>query len=162
MISVLFVCLGNICRSPSGEAVFRALVEQQGLSDHFRIDSAGIIGWHAGEGADARMKRHAARRGYDLTSISRQVTAEDLRDFDYIIAMDDQNLRDLKRLDTTGEYGDKFYKMTDFCRSCTETVVPDPYYGGAEGFEKVLDLLEDACAGLLDHIRNRHDLPLST
>ncbi len=159
MISVLFVCLGNICRSPSGEAVFRKMVEQAGLAGNFRIDSAGIIGWHAGQGADKRMKKHAARRGYDLTSISRAVTPDDLASFDYIIAMDDQNLADLHSLDGNGVFRSKIFKMTDFCRHCTHTVVPDPYYGGPRGFEEVLDILEDACAGLLEHIKKDHELP---
>ncbi len=159
MISVLFVCLGNICRSPSGEAVFRKMVQEAGLEDDFHIDSAGILGWHAGQGADKRMKSHAIQRGYDLTSISRAVTPNDLENFDYIIAMDDQNLADLHSLDYGGIHRSRIFKMTDFCRECTHSVVPDPYYGGPQGFEEVLDILEDACAGLLERIKEDHELP---
>lgn len=149
---ILFVCLGNICRSPSAEAVMKALVEKAGLSSVFEIDSAGIIGVHEGENADSRMMAHAARRGYQLTSISRPVNKRDFTCFDLIVGMDDQNIHDLKKLLPHNILSHKIVKMTDFASDSKHTVVPDPYYGGAEGFELVLDLLEDACSGLIRHL----------
>ena len=141
-VRLLFVCLGNICRSPSAEAVMKKLVKDAGLGDRIEIDSAGITGYHEGDRADSRMRAHAARRGYSLDSISRPVRQWDFHDFDLIIGMDDQNITDLKR-------------MTEFSRNKLYDHVPDPYYSGAEGFELVLDLLEDACAGLLEYCKDR-------
>ncbi len=152
---ILFVCLGNICRSPSAEAVMKSLITQKGLQDRFEIDSAGITGFHAGEPADSRMKQHAIRRDYHLTSISRPVDAiKDLMYFDYIIGMDDQNIKDLNNLAKTEENKAKISKMTDYCTRFVHDSVPDPYYGGASGFELVLDLLEDACEGLINKLEN--------
>jgi protein-tyrosine phosphatase len=147
---VLFVCLGNICRSPTAEGVFQHLVDQAGAD--IEIDSAGTGGWHAGERADARMREHAAKRGYDLTSRARKVVREDYENFDLLVAMDDSNLRDLKRQDPQGRYTHKLVKMTDYCRHHRQREVPDPYYGGAQGFELVLDIIEDASQGLLDEL----------
>ena len=121
MKKILFVCLGNICRSSTAEGVMLHLIEEAGLEKEFVIDSAGILSYHQGELPDSRMRAHAARRGYQLVHRSRPVRTEDFYNFDLIIGMDDRNIDD----------------------------VPDPYYGGAEGFEYVLDVLEDACAGLL-------------
>lgn len=148
-LKLLFVCLGNICRSPSAEAVMKKLVEDAGVSDRIEVDSAGIIGYHEGEPADGRMRGHAARRGYRLDSISRPVRPSDFYDFDLIIGMDDRNVEDLKRMAPDLETADKIHQMTEFSRNKLYDYVPDPYYGGASGFELVLDLLEDACAGLL-------------
>ena len=156
MKEVLFICLGNICRSPSAEAVFRALIDKAGLANEISCDSAGMISYHAGEVADSRMQRHAIRRGYDLTSISRPFKAgSDFERFDYIVAMDHENRRDLVSHDPAGKYRDKIVMMTDYCRVHDDDVVPDPYYGGDAGFERVLDLLEDACAGLLAHMSGK-------
>ncbi len=152
MKKVLFVCLGNICRSPSAEAVMKSLIDQRNLSSRVSCDSAGTYGGHAGEPADARMRKHAALRGYDLTSRSRQITPSDLKEFDLIVGMDSQNIRDIKRLDREGAYSEKIVKMTDFCSRSADSEVPDPYYGGAAGFEHVLDLLEDSCEGLLSKV----------
>jgi len=150
---ILFVCLGNICRSPSAEAVMKALVEKRGLANQFEIDSAGTIGYHAGASADARMMRHAARRGYRLTSISRPVNPSfDFKHFDMIIGMDNQNIHDLKGMTSNDVYLHKISKMTDYSQLKAYDGVPDPYYGGDAGFELVLDILEDACEGLLNHL----------
>ncbi|WP_291861616.1 low molecular weight protein-tyrosine-phosphatase [Marinilabilia sp.] len=152
---ILFVCLGNICRSPSAEAVFKGYIEKEGLNDKFFIDSAGITDYHAGAPADARMQRHAIKRGYNLDSISRPVNpATDFREFDMIIGMDNQNMRDLEQLAAGTGAVTKIFKMTDFCSNCPHDEVPDPYYGGNDGFELVLDLLESACGGLLNFLIN--------
>ncbi len=152
MINILFVCMGNICRSPSAEAVMKFLVEKENLSDKVFIDSAGTIGYHAGEEADARMKAHASKRGYKLTSIARQFKLSDFEDFDYIVVMDRDNLRDILALDPSGKYRHKIFMMTDFSSNGYEEV-PDPYYGGPQGFENVLDILEDSSKGLLNKIK---------
>lgn len=156
MIRVLFVCLGNICRSPTAEAVMQAKIADAGLEDQISCDSAGTIGYHAGEAADSRMREHGSRRGYQLLSRSRKVTPEDFEDFDLIFAMDDDNQRDLLAL--AGPHGDKVRRIVDCCTRHRADAVPDPYYGGAAGFEQVLDLLEDACENLLDELRQSlHD-----
>ena len=141
------------CRSPTGEGVFKHFVHERGLNAHFMIDSAGTIGYHAGARADARMSEAAARRGYELHSIARQVTREDLVNFDLIVAMDADNLAHLEKL------GDglqaEIRMLGSFLPDVTSTddspSVPDPYYGGAAGFEEVLDMIESACEGILEH-----------
>ncbi|MBP5458086.1 MAG: low molecular weight phosphotyrosine protein phosphatase [Paludibacteraceae bacterium] len=155
MVKILFVCLGNICRSAAAEAVMKQLVEKKGLEKSVYVDSAGIIGYHQGEPADARMRRHAAVRGIDVTSISRQVRGSDFDDFDLIIGMDNSNIDDLKDRAMTLEQEQKIHKMTEFCRKYQDDYVPDPYYGGAAGFELVLDLLDDSCAGLLEYLEEK-------
>ncbi len=157
-IKVLFVCMGNICRSPSAEAVMQAYVDRAGLSRRVHIDSAGTIAYHAGEPADSRMQKHALQRGYDLRSISRQIRSEDFEDFDYIVAMDQENLHNMKPFNPHPNNETKVSLMTDYCSQANPGYVPDPYYGGAAGFEQVLDLLEDACEGLLQDIRDAHQL----
>ncbi|PIQ09381.1 MAG: protein tyrosine phosphatase [Ignavibacteriales bacterium CG18_big_fil_WC_8_21_14_2_50_31_20] len=152
MIKILFVCLGNICRSPSGEAVMNALIERNNLRDRIACDSAGTIAYHTGEPADARMQKHAIKRGYNLTSIARQIKLNDFERFNFIIAMDRDNYRNILALDVEGKYKDKVKLMMDFAIEHSDNDVPDPYYGGEQGFEYVLDLLEDACLGLLKHI----------
>lgn len=147
---VLFVCLGNICRSPSAEAVMKKMLADRKLD--LKIDSAGMIAFHAGDPADSRMKRHAVLRHYDLTSISRPFLDSDFVDFDLIIGMDDANVSDLKARASSEADLSKISKMTDYCSRFDNDEVPDPYYGGSDGFELVLDLLEDACTGLLDQI----------
>lgn len=149
---ILFVCLGNICRSPSAEAIFIKMLEDKGISNKFLIDSAGTSGWHNGDQADRRMQKHAIRRGYDLVSLSRKFYADsDFSDFDLIVGMDNDNIANLRALATNDEEYNKIVKMTDYCKSYSNfSEVPDPYFGGDAGFELVLDILEDACANLLD------------
>lgn len=153
--NLLFVCLGNICRSPSAEGVMKALVEQRNVAEQYYIDSAGTAAYHQGEPADARMRQHASRRGYDLTSVARKVKIEDFNDFDYIVAMDNDNYRNLMQMTTDKEQQSRVVKMVDFATEHQVDVVPDPYYGGEEGFEKVLDILEDATKGFLAHLQGR-------
>ncbi len=153
---ILFVCMGNICRSPSAEAVFNGIIKKEGIATKFDVDSAGTTGYHAGERADRRMQAHAIKRGYNLTSISRPVNPDtDFDYFDMIIGMDDYNMQNLRNMARNGADLDKLYKMTDFSKEFSYDEVPDPYYGGEEGFELVLDLLEDACDGLLEEVNNK-------
>jgi protein-tyrosine phosphatase len=150
-IKILFVCSGNICRSPAAEAVYRKLVELKGLENHFEIDSAGTGSWHVGEMADRRMKSHAKKRGYSIGSIARKINPYiDFDKFDLIVGMDNYNIRELKSIARKDGDLAKIYKMTDFARECNYSEIPDPYYGGGEGFELVLDLLENSCGGLLE------------
>ena len=145
---ILFVCLGNICRSPMAEGVFLEILQREGKEKQFEVDSAGLSGFHEGELADNRMRAHASRRGYRLTHRSRPVTKKDFDNFDFIIGMDEQNIKGLRNLADSPEKVGKIYRMTDFSQRMTEREVPDPYYGGEAGFEFVIDLLEDACEGL--------------
>jgi protein-tyrosine phosphatase len=149
---LLFVCLGNICRSPAAEGVLLHLLEQRGLQDHFVVDSAGTGGWHVGRPADRRMRAAAERRGIALPSRARQIQPVDLQRFDRILTMDDDNLQAVQAL--ARELGGRndlarIEPITSHCQRLQVREVPDPYYGGDEGFEQVLDLLEDACSGLL-------------
>lgn len=147
---ILFVCLGNICRSPAAEGIFRAIVEEHGDADRFEIDSAGIGNWHAGQLPDHRMRIHARRRGLELTHHARQVREADFDRFDLIIGMDAQNIADLRRLAPTPEAMAKIHAMSEWFGGIATRYdyVPDPYYEGAEGFELVLDLLQSACLQL--------------
>lgn len=166
---ILFICMGNICRSAAAEAVLKKAVEDKGLENEYFIDSAGIIGYHAGERADRRMIEAAYARGYRITSVSRQVRPEDFEKFDRIIAMDDSNVRGLKEVarQAASIYGhgrssaydfyiSKISKLTDFCTpgflqaNGMPTEVPDPYYGGAAGFQQVLDMLENSVISIIE------------
>jgi protein-tyrosine phosphatase len=145
--------MGNICRSPAAEGVFLHLVAEAGLEDCFTVDSAGTGGWHVGHRADRRMIAAAERRGIHLPSRARQIEAADLQRFDHILTMDADNLAAVQRLERQAPGGARISPLTDHCRRLRSPEVPDPYYGGEDGFERVLDLLEDACAGLLDNLR---------
>jgi len=156
-IKVLFVCLGNICRSPTAEGVFRALVEKKGLGDRIEIDSAGTSGWHQGELPDPRSREEALLHGVDLSDQrSRAVIPGDYTRFDYICAMDSSNLLELKRNCPSG-HGGRLYRLTDFAPELEIQDVPDPYYGGDDGFANVYRIVEVSANGLLAHIQ-AHDL----
>ncbi len=151
MFKVLFVCLGNICRSPTAHGVFQSLVNQRGLSDKFVIDSAGTAAWHEGKSPDSRSQKHAQQRSYDLSFIEgRQVVSNDFEQFDYILAMDRSNLENLQAL-CPEQY---LYKLKLFLvfSGCSEIEVPDPYFGGSAGFDHVLDLVEAAGEGFLAYL----------
>jgi protein-tyrosine phosphatase len=148
--SVLFVCLGNICRSQACEGVMRHLVAERGLDGEVAVDSAGTGDYHLGELADPRMRAAAASRGYRLTHRARQVEPEDFDRFDLILAMDGSNLRDLRRL--AGGRTDHVRLLSEFLPDGSPADVPDPYYGGEQGFERVLDLVEEACPEVLDRL----------
>lgn len=152
---ILFVCMGNICRSPTAEGVTRVLAERMGLADAFEFDSAGTHGYHIGEPPDARTRKAAAQRGYDLTALkARQVNGYDFVRFDRILAMDRDNLA-LLRQACPVDHQDKLALFLEFGAAAGTDEVPDPYYGGPEGFERVLDLIETAAAGLLARLSRR-------
>ena len=155
LIRVLFVCMGNICRSPTAEGVFFRQVEAAGLGDRIEVDSAGTIDYHVGDPPDPRAVQAAARRSVDISKLrARQVGKRDFAQFHYLLAMDQDNLRYLRRICPAG-YQDRLHLLLDFA-SVDEAEVPDPYFGGALGFEHVLDLLEDGARGLLQDIRRKH------
>ena len=149
---VVFVCTGNICRSPTAHAVLRQRIAERGLGDRLAVDSAGLEAWHAGEPPDARSIRHARQRGYELSDLrARHFSARDFEHADWVLVMDDGHLQRAARL-CPPQQAHKLRLLTDFCRVHQADEVPDPYYGGAQGFEQVLDLVEDACDGLLAHL----------
>ena len=153
-ISVLFVCLGNICRSPAAEAIFINLLEKKNLTDRFIVDSAGTGSWHIGKKADSRMRIAAERRNINILSRARQITSKDFEQFNYILAMDNSNFRniqDLKKRTASASFA-TIKKMQDFRSVFNEQEVPDPYFGGDEGFDYVLDILEDSVNGFLESI----------
>ena len=155
MIRVLFVCLGNICRSPTAEAVFRHHVRAAGLEQRVHIDSAGTSDYHEGYAPDERARAAAARRGYDLSGLrARQVSRRDFEEFHYLLAMDRANLADLRRLAPREHLG-KARLFLEFSNGYRGHEVADPYYGGAQGFERVLDMLEDGARGLLGEVQKR-------
>lgn len=149
---ILFVCLGNICRSPAAEGVMKHIVKQHQQQERFYIDSAGTYGGHAGELPDPRMRRAAARRGYLLEHKAQRFREAMFAQYDLIVAMDDNNYYDLEAMAATIEDEKKLVRMADYCLHYAVTHIPDPYYEGADGFEHVLNLLEDACEGLYESI----------
>lgn len=157
MIKVLFVCMGNICRSPTAEGVFRHVVRQAGLADKIHTDSAGTHAYHIGEPPDSRAQQTARSRGIELGDLrGRKVEAADFQHFDYVLAMDHNNHADLQQV--AGSNADNLHMFLQFAENFDDQEVPDPYYGGEQGFEHVFDLVEDASAGLLAHIRKQHNL----
>jgi protein-tyrosine phosphatase len=155
---VLFVCLGNICRSPAGENIFRHQVKESGLSDCIACDSAGTAGYHIGKSPDARMTKAMRHRGYQVTGGARQFSPDDFNRFDLILTMDDDNYRDIISQARSDDQRKRVRCFTDFCTEHDETEVPDPYYGGDEGFEFVADLIEDGSAGIIAHLRKTRGL----
>ena len=155
MKSILFVCTGNICRSPTAEGVFKRFVAEAGLEGRIASDSAGTHGYHVGEPPDPRTQHAASRRGYDLSVLrARQVSLSDFGEFDYLLAMDQGNLLVLQRL-CPPQHADRLRLFMEFGADPAVREVPDPYYGGAQGFERVLDMVEQASRGLLEHLRGR-------
>ena len=148
---ILFVCLGNICRSPAAEGVFCHLIKQRDLQDRFELDSAGTGGWHVGEKADKRMRIAAENRGIKISSIARQIVLDDFNQFDFILTMDKDNLLNVENLrrEVLGSSNTIIKPILSYIQNGTQLDVPDPYYGGEKGFEVVLDLLEVACEALL-------------
>lgn len=156
MVNVLFVCLGNICRSPAAEGVFRALVAQAGLAELIGIDSAGTSGWNLGKPPDSRAQAVVRRRGIDISMLrARRVAPEDFHRFDYVVAMDAANVFTLAALCPV-DAGNRLHLLLDFAPETGHREVPDPYHGGPDAFERMLDLVEMGAAGLLRHIRARH------
>lgn len=151
-VRILFVCLGNICRSPAAQGIMQDIIDKNNTSHLFHLDSAGLYHGHKGELPDHRMRIHAARRGYNLTHRSRPVQEDDFDKFDIIIGMDDNNIHGLKKLSPTIPHDEKIMRMTQFSNHPHYQYIPDPYYEGAQGFELVLDLLEDACLNLYNQI----------
>jgi protein-tyrosine phosphatase len=157
-VKVLFVCMGNICRSPTAHGVFRRLVEEAGLADQIEIDSAGTHAYHVGEPPDSRAQETARRRGIDLSDLrARRATSEDFAFYDYVLAMDQENYHALSAICPEGQGLEKrLTLLMDYAPQARMREVPDPYYGGSGGFERVFDMVEEAAQGLLESIRHRH------
>ena len=152
---ILFVCMGNICRSPAAEGIAKKILERKGLTEKIEIDSAGTLGYHTGELPDQRMIKHASHRGYILDSNARQFNPiKDFEYFDYIVTMDDNNYSEITSLDRRNKYKDKVKKMVSFGNKIKVGEVPDPYYSGSQGFQNVLDILEDSVEGLINKVEN--------
>ncbi|CAM4273903.1 low molecular weight protein-tyrosine-phosphatase [Comamonas aquatilis] len=153
-LRVLMVCMGNICRSPTAHGVLEKMVADAGLANRVQVDSAGTHGYHAGEEPDARSQLHAMRRGYDLSQQrARQLSSQDFEDFDLVLVMDSSN-ETAARKRCPPQHLPRLHRLTDFCQTFADSQVPDPYYGGNKGFEHVLDLVEDACTGVLQAVRS--------
>jgi protein-tyrosine phosphatase len=152
---ILFVCMGNICRSPAAEGIAKKILERKGLTGDIEIDSAGTLGYHTGELPDQRMINHASKRGYLLASPARQFNPKkDFDYFDYIVTMDDNNYSEITSLDRRNKYKNKVMKMVSFGNKIKVGEVPDPYYSGSQGFENVLDILEDSVEGLINKVED--------
>ncbi|MEM9507909.1 MAG: low molecular weight protein-tyrosine-phosphatase [Cyanobacteria bacterium P01_E01_bin.35] len=159
---LLFVCLGNICRSPSAENIMNYLVEEAGLTAKITCDSAGTSGYHIGAAPDRRMNTAAMKKGLELQGKSRKLKPADLQHFDLILAMDRENYQDILYLDREGKYEDKVMLICEFAAQRQDREVPDPYYGGQDGFDYVIDLLFDACSGLLEYVVNSTEYQAKT
>lgn len=159
MVHVLFVCLGNICRSPLAEGIFKDLVKKSGLDSFIQVDSAGTSGWHIDEPPDARSIQIAAQKGVQLDHLGRQIKKIDLQRFDYILAMDQENLEEIQRLQDPGQFHNvRILLMREFDNQRSGADIPDPYYGGQNGFQLVYDMLEESLSNFLDFIIKKHKL----
>ena len=154
---ILFVCLGNICRSPTAEGIFQHLVNERGLQPYFLIDSAGTSAWHIGEPANSKSRQTANKHGIELNSRARKFEPADLEEFDLILAMDHENLQNIKQLDKQNRFSDKIKLMRDYDPQPGDDEVPDPYYGGMDGFQHVFDVVRRSCEAMLDKLENRID-----
>jgi protein-tyrosine phosphatase len=152
-VQVLFVCLGNICRSPAAEIIFRQQAADAGRLGEFHIDSAGTISHHEGSPPDSRMSAALKRQGFTVAGRARQIETADLETFDLIVTMDESNLRDVRSLDPSGKFHGKIRPFVSFCRDHDDLRVPDPYYGGQRGFDHVIELLKDGCEGILAEMK---------
>lgn len=152
---ILFVCLGNICRSPTAEGVFQHLVNERELQPYFYIDSAGTSAWHIGEPANSKSQQMANKHGVKLNSRARKFEPADLEEFDLILAMDRENLQNIRQLDTQNRFSDKIKLMRDYDPQSGDDEVPDPYYGGMDGFQHVFDVVHRSCAALLDELEEK-------
>lgn len=150
---VLFICMGNICRSPAAEIIFRKQAAEAGRGGEFEIDSAGTIGYHEGSPPDPRMSAALERQGYTVSGRARRILEEDLEKFDLIVTMDESNHDHVRELDPSGAHHPKIRPLVSFCRTHDDARVPDPYYGGQRGFDHVISLLEDGCGGILEELR---------
>ena len=158
MVKVLFVCLGNICRSPTAEGVFRKLIEDEGYDTDIEIDSAGTHAYHVGESPDSRAQQTAQQRGIDISQLrGRRVVTEDADVFDYVLAMDHENYQNLLHIFPDREHK-KIGLFMQYAQQRAEEEVPDPYFGGASGFDRVLDMIEEASIGLLNNIKQQYKL----
>ncbi|MFO7847768.1 MAG: low molecular weight protein-tyrosine-phosphatase [Balneolaceae bacterium] len=155
--NIVFVCLGNICRSPTAEGVFQHLVNSRGLAPYFYVDSAGTSAYHIGESANSNSQKTANRHGMQLKSRARQFDPDDLEKFDLILAMDNENKRNIEALDPDNKFTDKIKMMREYDPEPGNGNVPDPYYGGAEGFERVFDVVKRSCENLLDELEENID-----
>ncbi|MCU0541890.1 MAG: low molecular weight phosphotyrosine protein phosphatase [Oscillatoriaceae cyanobacterium Prado104] len=162
MTKLLFVCLGNICRSPSAENIMNHLIAREGLGDRITCDSAGTASYHVGNPPDRRMAAAARKRNIELLGSARQFQSKDFENFDLILAMDRENYQNILALDPVGKYKNQVRLMCDFCQKYDLKEVPDPYYGGPEGFDRVIDLLLDACEGLLQYVIKQESLSASS
>lgn len=154
-INLLFVCLGNICRSPAAEGIIKKMIKDEGLEDKVFVDSAGTSNWNEGNPPDERMQKHGSKRGYTFEGSARTFRSSDFDKFDYILVMDSNNYNNVKKLARTKEDIAKIRMMTDFMSNSDHDHVPDPYYGGEDGFELVMNLLEDASKGLLEEVKRK-------
>ena len=162
MIQILFVCLGNICRSPAAEGVMNSIIQKNKLSSKITCDSAGTASYHIGQKADLRMIKTAKKRNIDILSQARQLQNHDLKNFDYILSMDQQNYQDIQLLNPQNQYSSKIYHYKQFCPSSPEYGIPDPYYSNhIQAFEQVLDLLQEGCQNLLNYIIQHHQLNIN-
>ena len=155
-INLLFVCLGNICRSPAAEGIVKKMIKDEGLDDRVFVESAGTSNWNEGKSPDERMQQHGKKRGYVFDSVAQTFRSSDFEKYDYIIVMDNNNYLNVKKLAVTGEDVAKIHRMTDFSIDFADhDHVPDPYFGGDDGFNLVMDLLEDAAKGLMKDIKEK-------